>query len=242
MPASARQLRELRETLDARFPNATPVPRITTDGVATGVAALDAVLPNGGFPKGRLSVWAPLGGATAMLRSAVTATARTGERVVWVDGGGTVPGTWWRSGPVLLKPVDRVRALRATEQVLRSGGFALVVLTGVEPAGTDSVRLSRAAHEGGTALVACMTNAAMAALRIVSRIEPGAYRWTRDPHGDPASVMGAMVTVRVTALGWNRRVRIEVPVLEYELPSALPPMLPDRRGVSATLRLAGLSR
>jgi len=234
MSAPALNLRDLRALLDARFPDATPVPRRTTDGIATGIEALDAILPNGGFPKGRLSAWAPYGGATSVLRATSAAAALAGERVAWVDGAGTVPGAWWQHGPVLLKPTDRVRALRAAEQLLRSGGFALVVLTGAEPVGTEHVRLSRAAHDGGSAFVVVSSAATMAALKITSHIEPAAYRWERDPHGDPASVVSATLAVRVTSLGWNRRARLVVPVVAHRVPSALPVSLPDRRGIPVT--------
>ena len=56
--ATASALRDLRELLDLRFPDAMPVPRRQGEIVATGVEELDALLPNGGFPRGRLSVWA----------------------------------------------------------------------------------------------------------------------------------------------------------------------------------------
>lgn len=234
MAAPALNLRDLRALLDARFPDATPVPRRTADAVATGIEALDAILPNGGFPKGRLSVWAPRGGATAVLRAAASAAAEAGERVAWIDGSGTIAGAWWQAGPVLLKPTDRVRALRAAEHLLRSGGFALVVLTGAEPVGTEHVRLSRAAHEGGAAFVTIAANAAMAALKVASQIEPDAYRWARDPHGDPASVTSVTMSVRVMSLGWSRRARLAIPVVEHGVPSALSAALPDRRGVPET--------
>ncbi|HEX2093190.1 MAG TPA: hypothetical protein VHG28_12345, partial [Longimicrobiaceae bacterium] len=66
----ASQLSTLRELLEQRFPGAVPVTHRTAGGVATGIAELDRVLPGGGFPRGRLSAWAPGGGATAVLRSA----------------------------------------------------------------------------------------------------------------------------------------------------------------------------
>ena len=70
MPATAADLSSLRSILEQRFPDATPVTHRTTDQVASGISQLDRALPSGGFPRGRLSVWAPLGGATAILRAA----------------------------------------------------------------------------------------------------------------------------------------------------------------------------
>jgi len=233
MSAAAQQLRDLRAILDAKFPDATPVPHRNAASVATGIGALDAILPSGGLPRGRLSLWAPGGGATAMLRAAAVTTARAGERVLWIDGAGTVTGAWWPAEVLLLKPAGRVEALRGAEQVLRAGGFALVVLTGVDPTGTEPVRLSRAASEGGAAFVAVGAAAASAAVKIGSRIASDAYRWTRDPRGEPALATSASAEVRVTSLGWHRRARVTLPVVGDPVPSALSVLLPDRRGVPA---------
>src|SRR3569833_1374171 len=170
--STANALRDLRELLDARFPDAIPVPRRQGEVVATGVAELDGLLPNGGFPRGRRAVWAPRGGATAVLRAACRATVIGGERAVWVDGDGTVAGAFWDEGTILIRPRTRLHALRAAETLLRSGGFALVVLAGADAEGTENVRLSRAAHEGGVACVAaaarsraCGTSAGSRAIR-----------------------------------------------------------------------------
>ena len=116
-------------------------------------SALDQVLPYGGLPRGRLSAWAPYGGSTARFSappvtpSSPTASARHGS----------TPTTPWparsgASGPYLVRPTSRLHALRAAEELLRSGGFSLLVLAGTEPQGTEPVRLTRAAREGGTAL------------------------------------------------------------------------------------------
>lgn len=227
----------LRELLSQRFPDAVPVPRSVGDVVATGVPGLDAILPNGGFPRGRLSVWVPNGGATAVLRAAALATVRTGERAVWIDGSGTVAGPFWTTGPMLVRPTSRTNALRAAESLLRSGGFSLVVLAGVEPAGTENVRLSRAAHEGGGAIVAFTTSTTTAGLKLSSRIDPDSYRWSRDPHGAPATVNATTLDVRVTSLGWNRRARIVVPIVRDPWLPAFDALLPDRRGVSIPMRI-----
>ena len=69
MPATAAALANLRSLIEQRFPDATPPTARTTEQVASGISQLDRCLPAGGFPRGRLSVWSPLGGATAILRA-----------------------------------------------------------------------------------------------------------------------------------------------------------------------------
>lgn len=229
--SAASAVRDLRELLDSRFPDAVPIERHRTEVVATGIGELDTLFPSGGFPRGRLSVWAPYGGATAVLRAACRSAVAAGERAVWIDGEGTVAGAFWETGPILIRPQSRLHALRAAEMLLRSGGFALIVLAGAEPEGTENVRLSRAAHDGGGACVALSDNASTSALRASSTLRPGGYVWRRDPHGDPAAVDAATLDVRVTSLGWNRRARIVLPVRRDELRMALAVELPDRRGV-----------
>ncbi len=227
-------IRDLRELLGRSFPDAIPVPRQRTEIVGTGIGELDRILPNGGFPKGRLSVWAPRGGATAVLRSACRSAVAAGERAVWIDGSGTIAGAFWGAGPILIRPKSRLHALRAAESLLRSGGFAMVVISGADPEGTENVRLSRAAHEGGSACVALTASASTSALRASSTIRPNGYIWRRDPFGDPAAVDAATLDVRVMSLGWNRHARLVIPVLRDELEElkmTLALELPDRRGV-----------
>jgi hypothetical protein len=229
--SALRELRELRELLDLRFPDAAPIQRYRTEVVATGIGELDGIFPSGGFPRGRLSVWAPGGGATAVLRSVCISAVAGGERAVWIDGGGTITGAFWDAGPILIRPRDRVHALRAAEALLRSGGFAVVVIAGADPEGTENVKLSRAAHESGGACIALTSSATTSALRAWSSIQPHGYVWRRDPHGDAAAIDAATVEVRVSSLGWNRRARVVLPVRRDESRMALPIDLPDRRGV-----------
>jgi hypothetical protein len=228
--ASQSAVRDLRELLDLKFPDAAPLQRLRTEVVATGIGELDRIFPSGGFPRGRLSVWAPGGGATAILRSACRSAVAAGERSVWIDGSGTIAGAFWDPGPILVRPKSRLHALRAAEALLRSGGFAVVVLAGADPEGTENIRLSRAAHDGGGACIALSSNAATSALRASSSIRPQGYVWRRDPHGDAAAIDAATLEVRVSSLGWNRRARVLLPVRRNELRLALSIDLPDRRG------------
>ncbi|GAC1652742.1 MAG: hypothetical protein NVS4B3_15170 [Gemmatimonadaceae bacterium] len=222
----------LRTLLEQRFPDAAPLTK-RSDAVATGVSLLDKILPGGGLPRGKLTTWTPHGGATAILRAAAQTTLAHGERAAWIDGALMVPGAYWNDGPVLLRPTSRVHALRAAEELLRSGGFALVVLSGVESEGTETVRLTRLARDGGSALVTQTTKPSLATLRVVSRILPHSYRWRRTPFGDAAEVQLAVVQVRARALGWNAHTEFPMPVLAHELRLSLDPMLADRRGIGS---------
>ena len=235
---AASVLPDLRSLLEQRFPDATPVTHRTAEPVATGIGQLDGILPNGGLPRGRLSVWMPQGGATAMLRASCLSVASTGERAAWIDGLGTITGQFWEEGPILVRPASRRNSLRAAEELLRCGGFGLIVLTGSEPAGTEMVRLSRAAREGGAAFVALTSHTSMASVRITSRILSHSYEWRRSPFGDPAEACSAMIKVRAQSLGWNRQTELRVPVVQHDLRSALEAGLPDRRGLRKTLRTA----
>ena len=234
MPAAvARDLTALRALLDERFPDASPITRRATTQLATGIGELDHALPSGGLPRGRLSVWAPRGGATAILRAACQGVLAAGERAAWIDSAGTIAGAFWdEEGPLLVRPSSRLNALRSAEELLRSSGFALVVLAGAEPRGQETVRLTRATRDGGSALVALTTHAAMSALKLTSRITPTGYRYKRTPFGDPAEITHARVRVDSVALGWKAHAEFVLPVTHHELRLSLEPGLADRRGVT----------
>jgi hypothetical protein len=248
----------LRQLLANRFPDAAPLAerdaRRIAAPVATNLAALDQAFPGGGLPRGKLTAWLPQGGATAVLRAACHAAIAAGERAAWIDAAHTA-GPGWQEGPLLIRPVAgversgtarqrravsapprrddplrRLNALRSTEVVLRSGGFALVVLAGAAPEGTETVRLVRAAREGGSALVVLTSGASLASLRVTSRLLPHGYRWAPGPFADPAAPLTATVQVRVRTLGWNRQAELVLPVTPYELRLSLDPGLADRRG------------
>src|SRR5678815_1551377 len=91
---------------------------------------------------------------------------RDSERAVWIDTAGTIVGAFWENGPYLVQPRSRKDALKGTAELLRCGGFALVVLDGTEPEGTETVRLTRAVREGGGAFVAITPHPSLAKLRI----------------------------------------------------------------------------
>lgn len=223
----------LRALIEQRFPDAAPLTggAQTTEQVATGIGALDRVLPNGGLPRGRLSVWAPHGGATAILRASCHSVVANGERSAWIDGDNVVAGAFWSDdhGLFLVRPKSRIHALRAAEELLRSGGFSLLILTGAEPQGTETVRLTRAAREGGAALVSIGSAASMASLRLTSRLL--CYGWRRSPFGDPAEAQNVTIRVDARAVGWNAHVQFPIPVTHHELRLSLESELADRRGL-----------
>ena len=218
----------LRQLLRQRFPDAAPLAE-RADAVATGLGAVDAALPGGGFPRGRLTAWASDGGATAVLGATCLTTVARGERAAWIDAAG-VAGPGWEAGPLLLRPAGALGAFRSAEALLRSGAFALVVLAGAEPLGATRVRLARAAREGGGALVALGASPSLAALRVRSRLRADDYHWRPGPSGDPALPVSAVVEVRARATGWDRRalVRLAVAPCDARVPVGLG--LADRRG------------
>lgn len=230
MPAVS--IAALRELIEQRFPDATPANWRASEPVVTGVGPLDRILPGGGLPRGQLTVWSPQGGACSMLRAACRAAVTNGERSVWIDTAGTVVGAFWEEGPYLIQPKSRKDALKGAEELLRCGGFALVVLDGTEPEGTETVRLTRAVREGGGAFVAITPNPSLAKLRMESKILPHSYQWRHGPFDDPVDVQTATIRVRARAAGWNASADITVPVTPHDVRLSLEPRLADRRGLS----------
>jgi hypothetical protein len=237
----ATSLTALRALIEERFPDALPLSHSqrTVRPAATGIPELDRALPHGGFPLGRLSVCEPHGGATSILRAACQATLDAGDRAAWIDGALTMSGAFWKEGPLLVRPRGEKQSIAAADLLLRCGGFRLVVLACGNTADlkdADTVRLVRAAHEGGGAFVALTTKANMAALRLVTQIDPSSWSWERDPFGDPAEPRAVSLRAEVRSLGWNKRAQFTLPVQSHELRHALDARLVDRRGQGAAVR------
>ncbi len=227
----AAEVLALREALQARFPNAQPVIYRTAGAVSTGVRGLDALLPGAGLPRGRLVLWEPGGGATALLRAACAATVESGERSAWVDAQRVVSGDGWVKGPLLLRPENEVDALTCAEELLRCGGFTLVVLSGVGRAlEREGVRLSRSVKEGGGAFVALAAHTPVAHMRLSSQIRPDGYKWKLDPFGEPAQVESVRIRVDANAMGWSGHTELTLPVHTHATRVAADPLLRDRRG------------
>ncbi len=233
LPASNRSPERssaLRNLLVERFPNAVLVPERATPPLATGCQAFDQLLPNGGLPRGRMVTWtSPEGGATAMLRAACMGLLDMGHRVAWVDGARTI-GPSGYDGPLIVRPAESALALRSAEILLRSGGFALVVLTGCDPEHQGMLRLSRMVHEGQGAFVALTERSLTATVRVTSRFLLDRFRWAIGPFGDVAAVETVAVEITVKASGWSRSAIINLPALSHELRLSVEPGLADRRG------------
>ncbi|MCU0627169.1 MAG: DNA recombination/repair protein RecA, partial [Gemmatimonadaceae bacterium] len=167
-------LDQLRRQLD----DARPLVRPPADGIVafpTGVAALDAVLPAGGLPRGRLTELrgAPGQGRTTLLRHVVRTALCEGRWVAIVDATRTLAAQdWapllaearrtraaagWRPGRdddgavprlAVIRPPEPARAAWCADVLLRAGAFALVILDGA-PALPRAVvvRLARLAQD-----------------------------------------------------------------------------------------------
>jgi len=224
------QVQPLRDLLAQRFPSAVPLPGRTGLAQATGVGALDRALPGGGLPRGRLTSWTPRIGTTAVLRAVCHRAVSQGERAVWIDAAGTGIGDGWAAGPLLVRPRSAAQALESAEEMLRSAGAALVVVTGCRVADTERLRLVQAAREGGSALVVVEDARLRADVRVTTYVSPADFRWTRNAHGEPASVAAVTIHAHVIAPGWDRRGEFTLSVLQHELRLSLEPGLADRRG------------
>jgi energy-coupling factor transporter ATP-binding protein EcfA2 len=167
-----------------------PSPPLATPAIPTGITALDAALPGGGLPRGRLTELAgPAGsGKTTIARAIVEATVAERGWVAYVDAQRTLdPRDWAHLGDAegvwMIRPHDATRAAWCADVLLRSGAFALVVLDGA-PALTRSnaVRLTRLARDAGCALLVLGDRAGAAtqlggAVRlVVERSTPGQRR------------------------------------------------------------------
>jgi hypothetical protein len=222
----------LRAALEQRFPGTSPLVHHTAPVVGLGVEALERACPHGGLPRGRLTAWAPGAGATAVLQHGCRSLRLRGERAAWVDGAGMLTSGGWASDALLVRPRGRLEALECAEELARSGGFSLVVLTGAPTVEGERVRLARTVREGGAAVVTLDENGFMAGLRIGLRLQPAGYGWGRDPFGEPALPERVTARARVAALGWSREAVFPLSVRCHELRLSLEPSLADRRGAA----------
>jgi hypothetical protein len=167
-----------------------------------------------------------------VLRSACAAVVSAGERVAWVDGAGTLASAYWHGGPLLFRPGASQASLVA-EELLRSGGFALVVLVGGGAGLGDGegIRLGRGAREGGAAFVVVSGAAPVSHLRIRSAFDPSSFEWRCGPFGEPVALESVAVRVRIQSMGLDRDVRFRLPVEVHDVRLSLEPELVDRRGV-----------
>ena len=144
-----------------------------------GWPEVDAVL-SGGVPRGQVTEWAGTRstGKTAVLRRMAAAVRSAGVGVGYVDGTGTLAPAPWVVGCLgpggappfwVVRPPAPQEVLAATEELLRSGAFGLIIAEGADWTRTPVIRLQRLAREAGAALVAVVERAGrvpLAALRV----------------------------------------------------------------------------
>jgi hypothetical protein len=94
------------------------------------------------------------------------------------------------------------------------------------------VRLCRAAHEGGSALVLLTHTTSLASLRLASRSLPAEYVWRRSPLGEPDVVTAVKLRVEARASGWFVATELAIPVWYDDLRLAPEHCYADRRGES----------
>jgi hypothetical protein len=129
-------------------------------GLAFGIPALDAALPQG-LPRGQITALdAPLGsGGTTLLLALAAATLRADEGVALVDAERSLApqaaahlaalGLFW-----VVRPKAHENAWWCADVLLRTGAFGLVIVDRAPaPARRVAVRLQRLAHDKDCALV-----------------------------------------------------------------------------------------
>ena len=174
MPSSPAAVDDLLHALRASLPaelgerlraGAAPSDASNLPRLATGIAALDALL-GGGFPRGRVSeITGPLSsGRTALAHALVAAATRNGEIAAVVDAADAFdPESAAAAGIDLsrvlwARPSRPREALRCAERLLEARGFGVVVLDQDVPIDSRAgesiwLRMSRSATASGTALV-----------------------------------------------------------------------------------------
>ncbi len=221
---------DLREHLARKFPDAVPLPGRQESGIPTGIAHFDNLLPNNGLPRGRAATWnAPAHGATALLSAACHFLIASGWRTAWIDGARTM-GTGWSDGPLMIRPRTPLLGLRFAELLLMSGGFSLVVMSGIPADRPTLFRLGRAVHEGGGAFAMLTEEALPAPLRLTSRYLPQRFDYARTPFGTPALLRRVSIAIDANASGWSRTTTLALPFHAHDVRSALDSGLADRRG------------
>ena len=234
----ATSLRELERRVDALAPRPS-----RRRAASTGISRLDAILPEGGLPRGRAIEW--LGprscGKTALLRAAFTSLHGAGEPVAIIDGAWTLYAPDWemRAGVEpfwIIRPPRERDAVWCADLLLRSGAFGAVALETGDARSEDApsgagrslsrnviVRLQRLAEESGTIFVV-VGSLSLAALRL--RFRPGRL----DPVGD--DLFGPRLpALRPVWVGVEKGRTEEIPVLCPTPPvRTVRPRTRDRKG------------
>ncbi len=244
MPLTALDLRQQIAAVVAGTPSSAP-------GFPTGLAALDAVLPGGGIPAGRITEFlaAPGLGKTTLARSVVTTTIRSGQCVAWIDATRTLDPRDWVSASLegqalwVVRPPDPARAPWCADLLLRTGAFALVVLDGapVLPR-VVAVRLAQLAREADAALL--LLGDGNRAAELGSALRLVLKRHDRSPGIPGSRAIGSVpapdarrVVITIEKGGPYHHVQLEVPGGPGITRRLRPhPEIPDRRGVARSRR------
>jgi len=125
-----------------------------------------------------------------------------------------------------------MEALECAEELARSGGFGLVVLSVEGGLSGVEVRLERAIRVGGGAFVALSRDVSVAQLRVRSRLVEESWTWRQDAFGAPVEAEAVVVRVEARSLGWQGRAEFRLPVLGFASRLAPDSRLVDRRGAS----------
>lgn len=149
--AAAPELERLRQYLKARAPLLDRRGAV----LASGIEGLDALL-DGGLPRGGITVLSGPAGAGRMTLAArvVARETRAGRPAAWIDAKSSLyPPALSLAGVdldrVLMVRGARERAFFATEQIIASGGFGVVVATGLDEWITSArLRRLQSATEG----------------------------------------------------------------------------------------------
>lgn len=177
----------------------------------TGWAALDAVLPSGGWPEASLSeILLPLDGVgeLQLVLPTLARLSRAARPVVLVAPPYAPCVAGWRQHGVDMRRVEIVTAaerdvLWATEQCLRSGSCA-AVLAWPQQADDRALRRLQVAADSGRALAFAfrdrrhLANASPAALRLELEAAPRARVWVRKCRG--GAVPAQPVSLALAAL------------------------------------------
>jgi hypothetical protein len=177
--------------------------------IATGIPALDALLPGGGIPCGRLTEVAGTSGsgATSFTHTVVARAIADKHSVAYIDATRTLaPGDWAPLATTgllwVVRPPTDGQGAWCTDILLRSGAFRLVVLDDTTPIPRSIVvRLARLAQDIQAALLVVHHQSAGRGLvgsalrlemqrRIATRPDRPAWRrletrLTRAAHGVP---------------------------------------------------------
>ena len=231
MPLALADLRQQLAAVVAGTPSTTP-------GLPTGLTALDAVLPGGGLPRGRITeILAPAGvGKTTLARSLAATTLTAGHTVAWVDATRTLDPRDWVDTAMegsdalwVVRPAEAARAPWCADLLLRTGAFALVVLDGapVLPR-TVGVRLAQLARDSDAVLLLLGEGTRASEIG-------GALRLLLRRREDTRNPSGSVVMATIEKGGPHQHVPLQLEVcrgtgIARRLYSH--PEIPDRRGVA----------